>query len=137
MKRLAILLLFPLLGGCAAKAMVETAVTAVTMPVKAASQAIDLATTSQSEADEKRGRGLGNRLRKASDDRARLASGYVPLAGFLRRAPVRLAKAVTCDLEVPAESEFVIEGYIDLKMEEVMRYETTPHPVEFVMYYSA
>ncbi|MGQ0712259.1 MAG: menaquinone biosynthesis decarboxylase [Gemmatimonadaceae bacterium] len=34
-------------------------------------------------------------------------------AGFLRRAPVRLAKAVTCDLEVPAESEFVLEGYID------------------------
>src|SRR5687767_4057619 len=34
-------------------------------------------------------------------------------AGFLRRAPVRLVKAVTCDLEVPAESEFVIEGYID------------------------
>ena len=34
-------------------------------------------------------------------------------AGFLRRAPVRLAKALTCDLEVPAESEFVIEGYID------------------------
>ena len=34
-------------------------------------------------------------------------------AGFLRRAPVRLTKAVTCDLEVPAESEFVIEGYID------------------------
>jgi 4-hydroxy-3-polyprenylbenzoate decarboxylase len=34
-------------------------------------------------------------------------------AGFLRRAPVRLAKAVTCDLEVPAEAEIVIEGYID------------------------
>jgi 4-hydroxy-3-polyprenylbenzoate decarboxylase len=34
-------------------------------------------------------------------------------AGFLRRAPVRLTKAVTCDLEVPAESEFVIEGHID------------------------
>jgi 4-hydroxy-3-polyprenylbenzoate decarboxylase len=34
-------------------------------------------------------------------------------AGFLRRAPVRLTKALTCDLEVPAESEFVIEGYID------------------------
>ena len=34
-------------------------------------------------------------------------------AGFLRRSPVRLAKAVTCDLEVPAEAEFVIEGYID------------------------
>lgn len=34
-------------------------------------------------------------------------------AGFLRRAPVRLAKAVTCDLDVPAEAEIVIEGYVD------------------------
>ncbi len=29
-----------------------------------------------------------------------------------------------------------IEGYIDLKMEEVEHYEHTPHPVEFGMYYS-
>ena len=29
------------------------------------------------------------------------------------QTPVQLAKAVTCDLEVPAEAEFVIEGYID------------------------
>ena len=36
-------------------------------------------------------------------------------AGFLRKAPVHLAKAVTCDLEVPADAEFVIEGYIDPK----------------------
>ena len=34
-------------------------------------------------------------------------------AGFLRRDPVKLAKAVTCDLEVPADAEIVIEGYID------------------------
>jgi 4-hydroxy-3-polyprenylbenzoate decarboxylase len=34
-------------------------------------------------------------------------------AGFLRKSPVHLAKAVTCDLEVPADAEFVIEGYID------------------------
>jgi 4-hydroxy-3-polyprenylbenzoate decarboxylase len=34
-------------------------------------------------------------------------------AGFLRRAPVRLAKAVTSDLEVPAEAEIVIEGTIN------------------------
>ncbi len=34
-------------------------------------------------------------------------------AGFLRKDPVRLAKAVTNDLEVPADAEFVIEGYID------------------------
>lgn len=29
-----------------------------------------------------------------------------------------------------------IEAYIDLKMEEVVRYEITPHPVEYDMYYS-
>jgi len=34
-------------------------------------------------------------------------------AGFLRREPVSLTKALTCDLEVPAEADFVIEGYID------------------------
>jgi 4-hydroxy-3-polyprenylbenzoate decarboxylase len=34
-------------------------------------------------------------------------------AGFLRKQPVSLTKALTCDLEVPAEADFVIEGYID------------------------
>ena len=34
-------------------------------------------------------------------------------AGFLRRKPVTLAKAVTNDLQVPAEAEMVIEGYVD------------------------
>ncbi|MFI5310613.1 MAG: menaquinone biosynthesis decarboxylase [Gemmatimonadales bacterium] len=34
-------------------------------------------------------------------------------AGFLRGAPVSLAKALTCELEVPADAEFVIEGHID------------------------
>jgi 4-hydroxy-3-polyprenylbenzoate decarboxylase len=34
-------------------------------------------------------------------------------AGFLRRTPVRLARALTSDLEVPAEAEIVIEGYVD------------------------
>jgi 4-hydroxy-3-polyprenylbenzoate decarboxylase len=34
-------------------------------------------------------------------------------AGFLRGKPVALTKAITCDLEVPAEADFVIEGYID------------------------
>ena len=29
-----------------------------------------------------------------------------------------------------------IEGYIALKMEEVERYETMPHPIEFDLYYS-
>lgn len=31
----------------------------------------------------------------------------------------------------------MIDGYIDLKMEEVEKFETMPHPVEFEMYYSA
>ncbi len=34
-------------------------------------------------------------------------------AGFLRRDHVDLVTAVTCDLQVPAEAEIVIEGYID------------------------
>lgn len=34
-------------------------------------------------------------------------------AGFLRREPVKLVKAVTCDLEVPWDAELVLEGYID------------------------
>jgi 4-hydroxy-3-polyprenylbenzoate decarboxylase len=34
-------------------------------------------------------------------------------AGFLRRSPVELAKAVTCDLDVPAEADIVLEGFID------------------------
>jgi 4-hydroxy-3-polyprenylbenzoate decarboxylase len=34
-------------------------------------------------------------------------------AGFIRRSPVDLAAAVTCELDVPADADFVIEGYID------------------------
>ncbi len=34
-------------------------------------------------------------------------------AGFLRREPVELVKARTVDLDVPAEAEFVLEGYVD------------------------
>ncbi|MFI5278962.1 MAG: menaquinone biosynthesis decarboxylase [Gemmatimonadales bacterium] len=34
-------------------------------------------------------------------------------AGFLRKSPVRLTKCVTSDLEVPADAEIVIEGFID------------------------
>lgn len=45
------------LSGCVAKTLVDVA----TLPVRAASSAVDLATTSQSEADEKRGRDLRKR----------------------------------------------------------------------------
>ncbi len=33
--------------------------------------------------------------------------------GFLRRRPVQLASALTADLEIPAEAEIVLEGYVD------------------------
>ena len=44
------------LSGC-----ISTAVDIVTLPVKAASKTVDVLTTSQSEADEKRGRALRKR----------------------------------------------------------------------------
>ncbi|MGB6067570.1 MAG: menaquinone biosynthesis decarboxylase [Desulfomonilaceae bacterium] len=34
------------------------------------------------------------------------------LSGFLRKKPVEVVKCVSCDLEVPAESQFVLEGYV-------------------------
>jgi len=34
------------------------------------------------------------------------------LAGFIRRKPVAMTRAVTVDLEVPAEAEFILEGYV-------------------------
>lgn len=53
------LLAFPLaLTGCVVGTVAETAVDVVTLPVKAVSAGVDAATTSQSEADEKRGREL-------------------------------------------------------------------------------
>ena len=42
------------------------------------------------------------------------------LAGFLRRCPVRLVKALTCDIYVPEDCDFVIEGYVDPSEPKVM-----------------
>jgi 4-hydroxy-3-polyprenylbenzoate decarboxylase len=35
------------------------------------------------------------------------------LAGFLRKKKVELVKAITQDIEVPADADFIIEGYVD------------------------
>ena len=35
------------------------------------------------------------------------------LAGFIRKKPVRMVKCLTIDMEVPAEAEFILEGYVD------------------------
>jgi hypothetical protein len=56
-----------LLGGCLVGTIASTAVDIATLPVKVAAAGVDAATTSQSEADEKRGRAL----RKADEQRAR------------------------------------------------------------------
>ena len=34
-------------------------------------------------------------------------------AGFLRKEPVPLVRCETCDLEVPADAEYVLEGYVE------------------------
>ena len=60
MRRIALFVLVlatPALGGCLAK----TALDVATAPVKIASKGVDLATTSQSEADQKRGREIRKR----------------------------------------------------------------------------
>jgi 4-hydroxy-3-polyprenylbenzoate decarboxylase len=36
------------------------------------------------------------------------------IAGFLRGKPVEMVKCETCDLEVPANAEIVLEGYVDI-----------------------
>ena len=36
------------------------------------------------------------------------------IAGFLRQKPVELVKAETCDLEVPAQAEYILEGFVNL-----------------------
>ena len=58
-----------LLGGCVVGTVAKTAVDVATLPVKVASAGVDAATTSQSEADEKRGR----ELRKQDEERGKQA----------------------------------------------------------------
>ena len=63
--RILILAILPtLLGGCVVSSLASTAVDVVTLPVKVAAAGVDAATTSQSEADENRGRAL----RKAEEE---------------------------------------------------------------------
>jgi len=38
-------------------------------------------------------------------------------AGFLRKKPVKLVKCKTVDIEVPADAEIILEGYVDLEEE--------------------
>ena len=66
---LAVAAAVPLLSGCVVETVAKTAVDVATLPVKAVSAGVDAATTSQKEADEKRGR----ELRKQDEERGRQA----------------------------------------------------------------
>ena len=67
MIKLLILLLPAALSGCVVGTVARTAVDIATLPVKAVSAGVDAATTSQKEADEKRGR----ELRRQDEERGK------------------------------------------------------------------
>ncbi len=69
MKRVLLLVLPVLLSGCVVGTVAKAAVDVATLPVKVASAGVDAATTSQSEADEKRGR----ELRRQDEQRGKQA----------------------------------------------------------------
>ena len=69
MRALPVLLVAAALSGCVVGTVAQTAVDVVTLPVNVASAGVDAATTSQAEADQKRGR----ELRTAAEARGRQA----------------------------------------------------------------
>ena len=58
------------------------------------------------------------------------------VCGSLREALMALKADHAFLLKGDVFNKDMIEAYIDLKMEEVLAYETMPHPIEFAMYYS-
>jgi hypothetical protein len=85
MRLLLPVLLIPALSGCVVGTVAKTAVDVVTLPVRAVSAGVDAATTSQSEADEKRGRELrreeerrGKALRQWQDHCRKLTAAGHP-----------------------------------------------------------
>ena len=63
-------------------------------------------------------------------------AGIPTVCGSLREALDELQADMDFLLAGDVFTKDQIEGYIELKMEEVETYEHTPHPVEFGMYYS-
>lgn len=59
------------------------------------------------------------------------------VCGSLREAIEALREDHEFLLEGDVFTADMLEGYIDLKMEEIEIFETMPHPVEFLMYYSS
>jgi glutamine synthetase len=62
--------------------------------------------------------------------------GIPTVCGSLREAVGALAADHEFLLAGDVFTKDQIEGYMELKMEEIELYEMTPHPVEFLLYYS-
>ena len=59
------------------------------------------------------------------------------VCGSLREALLSLRDDMDFLLKGDVFTKDQIEAYMDLKWEDVLRFETTPSPVEFDMYYSS
>jgi glutamine synthetase len=64
-------------------------------------------------------------------------AGIPTVCGSLREAVEELQADHEFLLAGDVFTKDQIDGYIDLKMEEIEAYEMTPHPVEFALYYSS
>ena len=63
--------------------------------------------------------------------------GVPTVCGSLRQALNALSEDTAFLTKGDVFSEDMIEGYIELKMDEVTAFETAPHPIEYEMYYSS
>jgi hypothetical protein len=68
MRVLLSLILVPMLSGCVVASVADAAVDIVTLPVDVAAKGVDLATTSQAEADQNRGREIRKAEEKAGKE---------------------------------------------------------------------
>ena len=63
-------------------------------------------------------------------------AGVPTVCGSLREALESLSADRDYLKKGDVFSDYMIDGYLDMKWEEVFAFEHTPHPVEFSMYYS-
>lgn len=82
--------LLPLLSGCIVKTVADTAVDAVSIPVKVASAGVNAALPNQRKADEKR----GEELRKQDEERGREARAMAQRCQSGRPLPTHYCTAV-------------------------------------------
>ncbi len=80
--------------------------------------------------------GPRHRTRTSTTCRRKSSSGIPTVCGSLREALESLEADHDFLLAGDVFTKDQIEGYIELKWEEVYNYEHTPHPVEYEMYYS-